>query len=285
MIWTIWATTKSYEGPSLTFPKLWLYLLILSPFIVLAKVSAWFQLTQGLGIAISIGKTLEACLLSILGRYIPGKVFFVLGRLQAYGLKGEALRLGSFGMIVEFIFETMAGGALLMLALTMGYFSGTSANYLWGLSGLVLSFGLFSPSILRKFSHLHPRLSVTLPSQGNLVNLILIPLFATLIHWAFYLCSLYLWMGDHLNLSPEFMLAVGAILSFASLLGTLSLITPGGIGVREGLATLGFTAIGLDWQQGLALAFAARCILWVSEIFCGGIWFFLSRPSTRVPKD
>ena len=283
MVCTIWVTTDSYEGPTLTFPKLWPILLFLSPFIVGLKVFAWHQLTKGLGIALDLNQTLKACVLSILGRYIPGKVFFVVGRLQAYGLKGEALKQGTFGMVLEFIYETMAGAFLMMVALGLGYFSGTTSTVLWPLSVCVILGGIFSPWLLKRLSHLHRTLSISIPAQGNVASLILMPLIWTLLQWAFYLGSLFLWMGEPIGLSLQSMFAIGAILSFSSLVGTLSLLTPGGLGVREAMATMGFTALGIDWQQGLALAFAARCILWGSELFCGGLWLCLDklRPKPR----
>jgi len=284
MIGSVWWAIVSYEGPTLTLPDTWFFLILLSPFIVGSKILAWHCLTKGLGIAIPFGRTLEACFLSILGKYIPGKVFFVVGRLQAYGLKGEQLKLGSCGMLIEFSVENLAGALLLAFALWAGYFTNSSPLVLWAMALLVLALGLLTPWILKQSHLLHRRLAFTLPPSAGVGALILTPLIWTMVHWVFYLGSIYLWLGEHLELSPWTLLAVGAVLGFSSTLGTLAFITPGGLGVREGLATLGFTALGLQWQQGLSLAFAARCLQWASELLCGVFWLSFCR-TKKITQD
>ncbi|MBF0199310.1 MAG: hypothetical protein HQL32_16470, partial [Planctomycetes bacterium] len=92
-------------------------LVLLLPLIPVFKILSWHRLTQALGIALPLRKTFKACFLSMVGRYIPGKVFFVVGRVTPYGPNKQSLLMASGGMIIEFAMEFLAGFLLLLIAL------------------------------------------------------------------------------------------------------------------------------------------------------------------------
>jgi uncharacterized membrane protein YbhN (UPF0104 family) len=78
MVWENWIQVK--EAP-LTFNP---FLLFLSAFIFVLsyfiQIWAWYLITLKLGIAVPIYETLESWFYSQLGKYLPGKVWLLLGR-------------------------------------------------------------------------------------------------------------------------------------------------------------------------------------------------------------
>jgi uncharacterized membrane protein YbhN (UPF0104 family) len=266
--WILFFNVTQKQHLTIKWPSGWSLglAIFLLPVLTLCKTFAWYKITQALGIAISGTETLLACLMSIAGRYIPGKVLFVLGRIEAYGPEAHRLSTASFGMIIEFMVENFAGFALLLCTAILGFCPEGTGIYCGVFSSGVLILIFFS-SLLRyplKFlpQRFQPQTNIDLGS----IRLIFVPLFFTLLHWAVYLFLIYMLMGQTLNLNPLQMVAIGAALSFSSTLGTLSLLTPGGLGVRESLATMLFSTLGLSPEAAFGLAMVARLIQWASEI-------------------
>jgi uncharacterized membrane protein YbhN (UPF0104 family) len=205
--------------------------------------------------------------MSMAGKYIPGKVLFMVGRIQAYGPNKKRLGIASFGMVVEFIVEIMAGALLLLLAGAFGVLPDYATPWLICAGCLFISGAMSNLFFERSFkAKAITKRYGTLPKLNNgLLNHL--PLLLTMGHWAVYLGSIAILHPQiHLNLLQW--LAVGAALGFSSTIGTLSLITPGGLGVREGLATVLFTHLGLEPQMAFQLAIGARITQWIAELSC-----------------
>ena len=253
---------------STLLPKGWALVLLcaLLPWMTLAKTVAWFQITQALGIAIGWRQTLQACLMSIAGRYIPGKVMFVLGRIEAYGPNSLRLSLASFGMVIEFCIENIAGCVMLLGAALLGFCPAGTGLMFGVLATAMLALSCCSNLLKPLLRHLPIKFQPQHAVDLRFSRLILGPVVLTLIHWAFYLAGLYLLMGSSLDLRPLQMLGIGAALWFSSIVGTLSLLTPGGLGVRESLATFLFSALGLNVDDAFRLAMASRLFQWVGEL-------------------
>ena len=254
---------------STLLPKGWALVALwgLLPWITLAKTAAWYQITQALGIAIGWKATLHACLMSIAGRYIPGKVMFVLGRIEAYGPQPLRLSLASFGMVVEFCIENMAGCVLLLGAALLGFCPAGTGLMFGACSGAILALSCCSNLLKPLIRHLPVKFQPQHPVDLRFSRLIFGPVALTLVHWFFYLAGLYLIMGTSLNLQPLQMLGIGAALWFSSTVGALSILTPGGLGVRESLATFLFSALGLNVDDAFRLAMVSRLIQWAGELF------------------
>ena len=62
------------------------------------------------------------------------------------------------------------------------------------------------------------------------------------------------------------LILLGGALGISSLAGILGLFSPGGLGVRESLATYFFMELGMSTEVAFQLAFGARMIQWLSEI-------------------
>jgi uncharacterized membrane protein YbhN (UPF0104 family) len=261
--------TVNQEGIQLTPPSLGhsILLLILLPSIVLFKVMSWWFITKDLHIQLSLPETFRACLYSIAGRYLPGKVFFIVARVQAYASNKQNLALATLGMFVEFIVENMAGCILLIWA-GISHTLPKSAQ-LWALVALLLfMLGTITPFIIKRLAK-HSLFKRHLPDLVvlNQWSPTISPVLFTMAHWFAYLTCIAL-LHPHLNLSLNQWVAIGAVLGFSSTVGTISIFAPGGIGVREGLATLLFAHLGIDPNQAFQLAIAARITQWASEILC-----------------
>lgn len=243
-------------------------------------------MTSATGIDIGLSKTMEACILSIAGRYIPGKVLFVIGRVGSYGPQKERLTLASFSMLMEFLVENMAGATLLLAALALGVI--TEAPLVWPMAGATI---IILPALVSSLApSLLPRILAKLPQKYrpkdmqkfNILSLIWGPWCLTLLHWGLYLFAIKILLQPTIDLSPHQLIGIGASLGFASTAGTLAIFTPGGLGVRESLATLFITAMGIPPELGFSLAMGARCCQWGGEISLTLIYLFFHHTLSKI---
>lgn len=254
------------------------------PFVMLFKFLSWQAITAAMGVGLPWQRALTAYGLSIAGRYLPGKVLFVVGRMQAYG-EGQKTKAG-LAMVVELTVELCAAFVLVMPAALLGW-----VPERWSLpllmAMLVTLLLIVVPTPGKGPWRLLERWTGTWQPMSR-TALWGLPLAMTLIHWACYLACLHLWVGQSLGLTWLDLPLVGASLALAGLIGTLSLITPGGLGVREGMAALLFTQLGLENHQAFALAIAARFVLWGGEscgVLGGWILSILQKDKTSQPPS
>jgi hypothetical protein len=237
MVWENWGEVKE---TGFSFDPIFLLLGTLifgaSYFI---QIGAWFLITRKLGIALPFMETLESWLYSQLGKYLPGKVWLLLGRFYLYESKGKSKKAISIALY----FET----ATVMMAAVLVFLAGL-VFLKWAkpfhpereLEWLIL------PVVFILIS-LHPRV------LEKMVNWILfrlkresISLFISYrdILWILVICILawvvggggfYLFVSSVFPVPANYVLFLTASLAISSTLGLIALFAPGGLGIREGV--------------------------------------------------
>jgi uncharacterized membrane protein YbhN (UPF0104 family) len=236
MVWGNWASVKGTPFALRPLPFILSTLIFACSYFI--QVWAWFLITFKLGIAISPSETVERWFYSQMGKYLPGKVWLLLGRLYFYESKGKSRKTITLALYLETATSVMAAGLLFLVALILldegvPFYSGEQIFYL-------------IPFFLLAFLSLHPRLLqkifnwILLQFKREPISLslsyrdILWILCVSILAWLVGGIGFYLFIHSVFPVSIHQILFLIGALALSSILGLVALFAPSGLGVREG---------------------------------------------------
>lgn len=245
----------------------------------ISLAALFHYITKINGCAISFRKALSAYLFSILGKYIPGKVFMLAARLTYYKEEGAPLSKVTVCFFIENVC-TLLGAAMLFILSLFFFPNDLLDNYKWLTAILTAAF----------FVIIHPKLiNGILKIIGKIFKKELeIPMKYTQI-----LKAVLMFIGNWLIVGSGFfmlvrsvnpavgwneMLFCAGIFGISAIMGILAVFAPSGFGVREGIILAGLmlimpesdaaviSVISRLWQTGselilVAAAFAVTRIM------------------------
>ncbi len=241
-------------------------------------IMAWQRWLRGID-RFSFGECTAHIGVTLLGKYIPGKIWGLLGRtvlLQRRGVSTQTAvdllladqfvtfytgtALGVLALLAYFSMATSLAGALLIAVATLVLYR----NYQGLLTWAWRKFGL----LVRKFgSEFQPGNSVIGKNRLYEVSIIY------LLHWlatATVVALLFTPVVEN-NLPGLYLLLIAAI-PLAMLAGFLALWAPGGVGVREGII-IAILSLQLDVELAVAAAICYRLICILIDLVVGGLAF------------
>jgi uncharacterized membrane protein YbhN (UPF0104 family) len=240
----------------------------------------WRRLLLDLGLRVGYGWVLRVFLVSNMGRYLPGGKAWQMGivgvmstekGLPALVVAGSSLLHGIVGVAV---------GAILLLPLGGTLFGGAQALFALAAAGVV---GLIVlPRILRLFPKLRAALAGRIPGIDTVNS-------ATM--WALVWTAAAGWLSWGVALwamawallpapSPPVPLFIAAWIG-PFLAGLLAVVSPAGVGVREGAMQAALAAIGLAPSAALLLTLASRIWVTVIEVIPAAVLLAARRGSGR----
>jgi uncharacterized membrane protein YbhN (UPF0104 family) len=268
MVWENWGQIK--EAP-FTFRLLPLFLstalFALSYFV---QIWAWYLITLNLGIALPFQETLEGWFYSQMGKYLPGKVWLLLGRFYFYDSKGKSRKTLTVALYFETVTMMVAAG-LLFFASLLFFREVQSAPFRWAFLWLVLilpaaPFSLH-PRILQRISNGILRF---LKRQPITISMsypdILRVLGVCLCSWVMGGVGFYLFVDSVFPVSSGHILFLTGALAISNTLGLLALFAPGGLGVREGVLVFLLSSI---MPGSVAVVLSVLTRLWMTLIEIG----------------
>jgi uncharacterized membrane protein YbhN (UPF0104 family) len=237
LVWENWGEVK--EANFSFHPSL----LLLGTFVFAAsyfiQIGAWYLVTLKLGIALPPLETLESWLYSLLGKYLPGKVWLLLGRFYLYQSKGKSKKAISIALYFETATVIMAAALISLMGLI--FFKGIRPLYPgrelgWLIVLFVPIFIALHPGFLEKIvnrilSRLRREPISLAISYRDVLWILLICIWA----WLVGGIGFYLFVSSIFPLSPDYVPFLTASLAISSTLGLIALFAPGGLGVREGV--------------------------------------------------
>lgn len=258
LLWALYSGGYAYV-PEIHHPG---YLVLSSILLVLAfslETIPWRSLASSGNRRVSLRDSFISIGLSILGKYIPGKIWAVVGRAtylsQRYSIPIGEMNTRSLKAQLVVIWSGFIIGSLVLVQID------TSPGMLFIvlLAELAVSLLLFTHginTIWAYFGRLLRKPLKPLPkiSLGDLAPLI--PFY--LLQWMFW-CVAFYFFTTALTRDPVSP-AIGLSFALAAVLGIVMLFTPGGIGVREGILAAALVALGLDSEKALSISIASR--LW-----------------------
>jgi glycosyltransferase 2 family protein len=203
--------------------------------------------------------------LSVFAKYIPGKVWVILGR-AAYVSERTQNKVSNLSYISlkEQLLHILLG-LLLAFAPTTLYFN----REYWVMVILLTIIGLILILFVRKFhDFFNHTLSRVIKRELNLpfleFRLSLRLSLRILIYWIAWSAGFYFFM---LSVSPDIKFYHAYVFPLAVCYGVLAIFLPGGIGVREGIMVAYLTATGVDLQLAITISALSRIWFITGEVF------------------
>ncbi len=262
LIFLIYALIKNryLSLPSIkNWPALCLSVLFLLGFYLSSSFN-WQMMLRKHEIFISPTTSLSSFGLSVFGKYIPGKIWTVMGQ-AVYVSEGTHVPLKDLSAISleNLLFHIWTG----LIFGGVGVFI-VGGMRLWGwiilLFLFILTLVLWSSVFhifLEKTIRLIQRREIKIPRLESRLKMSLIPWFSLnmlLLTLAFYLFSVAICSG-------RISLPVGLGFPLAGTLGLMAFFAPGGLGIREGILIGYLKLAGISTQEAVTISVSSR--LWV----------------------
>lgn len=239
--------------------------------------SLWHYITKLNNASIAYSDAITAYLYSILGKYIPGKVFMLAARIPAYERNNVKARKVTVCFLLENIC-TLSGAAFLFVISLLFFPNEILNEYKWMTLGLiVLFFVCINPRIMNFFLKIAERLTkkedmaISITYVQMIKVVILFILNWLIVGSGFYMlvCSIY-----PIPLSE--LLYVGGIYGLSAIIGILAIFAPSGIGVREGIIVMGLSLI-IPSEYAIIISIISRLWTTVAELILIFIAFIITR--------
>ncbi|MEK7570849.1 MAG: DUF2079 domain-containing protein [Patescibacteria group bacterium] len=247
----------------------------------------WYRLLHEYGHKISFKESTYLWSLSEVKRYIPGNVWSFLSRAVLFGEKDIPKRDIGACLILEASF--FVWGSIIISLISIPFINtlfSLNLSFVWLSLFVTLGIALYSlnHSVVRYLpQRIRHAFTFILPKFAPFVILELI-LIGTITMFFFGLGS-YLTISSYLLIEPQLAFSFSSFSVFAFLVGYLSLLTPAGFGVREGVLLAALIRIS-GWTSAAA-AFAtlfSRLLLILSELLFIGLtilWSKIQHPSLK----
>lgn len=206
------------------------------------------------------GTAYRVWFVSNFGKYLPGKVWTVMG--MVYLLKREGYDAPSVlvSAVLNQALSVLSGLLLSIIVLGGGVFGGLPV---WALAlGGALSLAVLIPAVFQRLVNVGLRLIRHDPIVIPLSYGLMLALFLTYVGtWVIYGAAFWaLLLGVGIESAGPFWVTV-AIFCASYLLGFLAILVPGGLGVREGSLTV---LLGSYLPVGLAAPIAVLSRIWLT---------------------
>ena len=225
---------------------------------------SWWNALGKHNILISKKKAVVSHGLVVFAKYIPGKVWLILGRAaKAVGTE-YSVKTASFVSLKEQLLFIWSG--LLISAVPLFVYRGIDV---FSVSVSVLFFGITIFIFFDKVriliiwlvkKVLKKELEIPHISFKESINI----LSYIFLYWSAWVIAFYFLS---LSIYPDTSLEIGFIFPLSATLGLLAVIVPGGIGVREGIMTAFMVLIGIPLETATTISIISRLWFISGEIF------------------
>ena len=218
----------------------------------LIQATGWKTIVSGLGPRIPLLPAWRYYFFSQIAKYVPGKVMLPLVRARYCLKRGTSVQATLLSIAIEMILM-IATGCLVFVATTGAHAAQISRGYL-ALYSLLVPAALIGihPRVLAPAVNLGLRLIRRQPIRIDLSYRTMIGLLLLFLScWIAYgLSSYFLCRSITTAVRPEHLAAITGIFALGWVAGLVTVISPGGLGFREG-ALLGLLAVLLPGQTAI----------------------------------
>lgn len=272
LVWTAWSQ-RAFLAEAFAQVTVGRFLLILAvtlPLYPLA-VAAWLALLRGVGGKLTYRQALAVWMLSNAARLLPGTVWQWIGRVylaEQYGVT-KTQTLVSVGYEIALL--VVSSGAIALIGLPFWPVGITVPWWvsLVGVASLAFLWPTTLPWLVRLYSKLRkqPLTEVPILPMRALLEAIGYTLLRTII------CNgLALWLLVDIfhPTTPSEIIGLAGIYLLAWLVGYVTIIAPGGVGVADA-SLAGLVGARTSLAAGSAVALLFRVILFVNELVVTGV--------------
>lgn len=250
----------------------------------LTLASLWHYITRLDNASISYGNAVTAYLYSILGKYIPGKVFMLAARIPAYEREKVPVRKVTVCFLLENVC-TLLGAAFLFLISLLFFPNEVLKDYAWAVVIFIIVFFVcINPKIINFFLRLLGRImkkdDMEIPF-GYLKMLSVVLLF--ILNWLIVGVGFYLLARSVYPVGFSQLLYTAGVYGLSAIIGIICIFAPSGLGVREGIMVLGLSLI-MPEEYAVIIGIVSRLWATVAELLLIFAAFIVNRFRDRRRK-
>jgi len=266
-----WGKIKNYQW-ELNYLLLFCSFFLLS-LVYLLLIKIWLSLLKKIGSKIPFWKMFKIWFISNLGKYLPGKVWTVLGMIFLLEKEGVSKRKGLTTAIIGQALSVLS--ALLLSFILLGYslydqmFSKNPIVFILILFFSIVVFLIIAyPKLLEMVINLglgiskKERISLELKSGELFLYLLFY-----ILSWFLFGLAFMVFIKSIIPVSWNLYFSLTGAFAFSLTLGFLAVFVPGGLGVREGILVL---LLSLYFPLPVATLLSIFSRLWISALeLCG----------------
>jgi len=268
MVWENWNQVK--EAPFTFRPFSLVLSTLIFVFSYFIQLWAWYLITLRLGIAISWVETLKGWFYSQLGKYLPGKVWLLLGRFYFYEAKGKSKKIISVALYFETVTLLVAAGVIFLITFflfrEMNPLSSEKLSW-WVILLCLITLIFLHPCVIQKglntflLKFKKDPISLSI-SYSSILWILIVCIFV----WVVEGIGFYLFVDSVYPVSTKFILFFTGALAISTTLGLIALFAPSGLGVREGALVY---LLSLIMPSSVAVILSLLTRLWMTLIEIG----------------
>lgn len=239
--------------------------------------SLWHYITYLNDSSIKYKDAVVSYLYSILGKYIPGKVFMLAARIPAYEKAGVKMRKVTICFFLENIC-TLLGAAFLFLISLFFFPNEVLQDYMWAVVALIVVFFIcINPKIinwgLRILGKVMKKDDMEIPmTYGQMIKVVLL----FIGNWMIVGMGFYMLVYSIYPVPLSEALYCGGIYGLSAIIGILAIFTVSGLGVREGIIAVGLALIMPD-SYVVIVSIISRLWATVAELILIFIAFVINK--------
>ena len=230
------------------------------------------------GANLSYVHSFQIVVTSQLGKYIPGKVWFALGRMYLAKQFGVPERVSIVSVALESVLLVISGALIALLTIVAPWAQNFPLKYsllalIIVVCGLFIAhprvFGSVAKFVMTKLKRETIQVNVT---YGGMVGLLLL----YSVCWFWQGIGFFFLIRSFYEIEMAKWPVIWGIYALAWITGFLSFLAPAGLGVREGLMTL-LLSFYMPLPLAVVVALVARIWSTAAEVLA----FFVSLPAMR----
>ncbi len=228
--------------------------------------SLWHYITRVYKAEIKYPDAVRSYLYSILGKYIPGKVFMLAARVPAYERAGVPVRKVAVSFLLENLCTLLGAGFLFLISLLF-FPNDVLSDYMPAvIIFIVLFFVCIHPKILNFFLRIIGKFIKKNDMEIDFSYLQMLKIVALFIgNWMIVGTGFYMLASSIYPLPVSELLFVGGVYGLSAIIGIISIFAPSGIGVREGIMVLGLSLI-MPSEYAVIIGVVSRLWATVAEL-------------------
>jgi len=199
----------------------------------------WHYITVKNNCSIPIEKAVVSWMYSLLGKFVPGYVFYIGGRVYFYNHEGASKKLVSFCFIFENICTLIAATSLFIISLMFVNVEFIN-QYKWmAIVFLILMFVIINPFFIKKGLNLLLKIFKKDPveiviSYKDIFFIVLL----FILNWLIQGLGFYLLVNSIYPVHISDFFFIAGSYALACVIGILAIFAPSGIGVRESIMVM-----------------------------------------------
>ena len=243
---------------------------ILGPFI-------WKRILFFLGINLSYLDAFKICSLSALAKYIPGKIWNLLGRVYLARNNNIPENIVITSQGIEMILMFFSGVIIFLFSLFLGLDNYLIKKTIWILAFIPFLILLLYPPIMQIIINFcskifHFRQFVVNLKFYNIIETILLFMF----FWIFSGTAFFFLIRSLIVIPKILLPVIIGIYSISSIMGSFSFLTPAGLGVKEGVLSL-LLSFYIPLSIAILVSLLERVLTIVIELFRAAIIIIVKR--------